>query len=97
MRTLTKVVAIAVVPPYGLSIEFSDGSSGIYDCSHIVAHDGPMVQPLRDEAYFRRVFIECGAPTWPNGYDMAPWAMQTEMRRAGKLSNHRAQGREAAE
>ena len=96
MQTLTKVVAIAVVPPYGLSVEFSDGSSGIYDCSNIVARNGPMVQPLRDESYFRRVFIECGAPTWPNGYDMAPWAMQAELRQAGRLVGVRSSGRAAA-
>ena len=31
-----------------------------------------MVQPLKDPAYFARVFLDLGAPTWPNGFDMAP-------------------------
>ena len=29
-----------------------------------------MIAPLRDEAYFARVFLELGAPTWPNGFDV---------------------------
>ena len=95
---LTKVIAISVVPPYGLRVEFSDGKCGIYDCSQVVARDGPMVVPLRDPSYFKRVFLESGAPTWPNGYDMAPWAMHDELQEAGKLKHpsDRA-GQEAAE
>jgi hypothetical protein len=35
-----------------------------------------MVEPLRDAGYFARAFVEMGAPTWPNGF---------EMRKAGQL------------
>jgi hypothetical protein len=45
-----------------------------------------MIQPLKDPAYFARVFLEYGAPTWPNGSDMAPDALYDDMRRAGQLS-----------
>jgi hypothetical protein len=51
-----------------------------------VARGGPMVQPLKDEAYFARVFVDNGAPTWPNGYDLAPDALYEEMREAGQLT-----------
>jgi hypothetical protein len=36
----------------------------------ILKQGGPMVEPLRKTAYFKRVFLEAGAPTWPNGYDI---------------------------
>lgn len=92
---LTKVVAIAVVHPHKLHLEFSDGTSGVYDFSPIVAREGPMVRPLRDDSYFKRVLLEFGAPTWPNGYDMAPWALHKELADAGLLK--RAGQRDAAE
>ena len=44
-----------------------------------------MVAPLKDPAFFSRVFVEAGVPTWPNGYDYAPSALYAEMREAGAL------------
>jgi hypothetical protein len=51
---------------YRLRVAFSDGSSGEHDFSDLVAHTGPMVVPLRDPAFFARVFV----PAWPNGFDI---------------------------
>jgi hypothetical protein len=45
-----------------------------------------MLEPLRDEAYFARAFLESGAPTWPNGFDIAPEWLRREMEAAGELS-----------
>jgi hypothetical protein len=51
---------------------------------------GPMIQPLKDTAYFARVFLDYGAPTWPNGFDMAPDALYDDMLEAGQLSREDA-------
>ena len=45
-----------------------------------------MVEPLRDVAYFKRVFLEFGAPTWPNGFDIAPEWLRREMEAASELT-----------
>jgi hypothetical protein len=64
---------------------FSDGTAGDYDFSSIVQNGGPMAEPLRDPSYFSRVFLEDGAPTWPNGYDVAPAWLRREIESAGAL------------
>jgi hypothetical protein len=46
----------------------------------------PMFERLRDEAYFALVFLEFGAPTWPNGFDIAPEWLRREMAAAGELT-----------
>ena len=44
-----------------------------------------MVEPLRDPAFFRRVFVQCGVLTWPNGFDLDAVRLHDEMRAAGLL------------
>jgi hypothetical protein len=83
--TLIKVTKVEAVGGHRLRLLFSDGRCGERDFADIVAADGPMLEPLRDAAYFARVFVEFGAPTWPNGYDLAPNALYAEMADAGLL------------
>ena len=83
---LIKVTRITVVAPFKLSVRFNDGSGGTHDCATIVSRTGSMVLPLRDPAYFSRVFLEFGAPTWPNGFDMCPDWLHEKMRAAGELA-----------
>ncbi len=45
-----------------------------------------MAAPLKDPAYFNRVFLELGALTWPNGYDWSPEALHADMQAAGALA-----------
>ena len=83
---LIKVTKIAALAPFELKVRFSDGSGGIHDCAAIVGRAGSMTLPLRDPAYFARVFLEFGSPTWPNGFDMCPDWLHSEMQTAGELA-----------
>ena len=85
------VVSVRALGEYRLRVGFSDGSVGVHDFSSTTARDGEMVQPLKDPAFFARVFVELGALTWPNGFDLDPIALHDRMAAAGELS------REAAE
>jgi hypothetical protein len=49
-----------------------------------------MIELLRNEAYFKRVFIEHGALTWPNGFDIAPEWPRREMSQAKELHHNAA-------
>ncbi|WP_454717916.1 hypothetical protein [Caulobacter segnis] len=44
-----------------------------------------MALPLHDEAFFARVFLEMGAPAWPNGYDADPSYIRAKLEMAGAL------------
>jgi hypothetical protein len=45
-----------------------------------------MLESLHDQAHFGRVFLEFGAPTWPNGFDIAPEWLRREMEKVGELT-----------
>lgn len=89
--SMIDVVSVKPMGGFRLRIAFSDGSAGVHDFSSTAARDGEMVQPLRDPAFFARVFVELGALTWPNGFDVDPIALHDRMAAAGELN------REAAE
>lgn len=82
---LIKVRKVKALGDHRLEIAFSDGTVGARDFSDILQRTGRMAEPLKDAAYFQRVFIEDGALTWPNGYDWDPIALHDEMKQAGLL------------
>ncbi len=57
------VVSVKPMGGYRLRVAFSDGSSGVHDFSSTTARDGEMARPLKDPAFFARVFVELGALT----------------------------------
>ncbi len=82
---MIKVVKIEYLRGHRLRATFSDGTSGEYDFAAVVRDGGQMAEPLRDPAFFARVFLEDGAPTWPNGYDGASTWLRREIDTAGAL------------
>jgi Protein of unknown function (DUF2442) len=83
---LTKVTKLEKLESFRLGVYFNDGSHGVHDFSGLVKKPGEMREPLRDPAFFARVFLEFGAPTWPNGYDIAPEWLYREMAAAKELN-----------
>jgi hypothetical protein len=71
---------------YRLWVSFSDGSEGVRDLADVIAKGGVMIEPLKSKEYFDRVFVDFGAPTWPNGFDIAPDWLWREMAVAGELT-----------
>jgi hypothetical protein len=80
------VVSVKSAGGFRLRVGFSDGSIGEHDFSSTVARSGEMVLPLKDPAFFARVFIELGALAWPNGFDLDPIALHDRMLAAGELT-----------
>jgi hypothetical protein len=82
---MNRVTKIKWVGGHRLQATFSDGATGEHDFSALVAELGPMVEPLHEPAYFGRVFLEHGAPTWPNGFDMCPDWLRRKIEAVGAL------------
>jgi uncharacterized protein DUF2442 len=83
---MVDVLRLKALDGHRLWVRFSDGSEGIRDLSDILAEGGPMVGPLSSQDYFARAFVEMGAPTWPNGFDLDPINLYMELRDAGALT-----------
>jgi Protein of unknown function (DUF2442) len=82
---LPKIVSVKPLGGYRLELAFADGAHGAHDFSWVFERIGPMNEPLRDQNYFARVFLENGALAWPNGFDLSPWNVQRRMEEAGQL------------
>jgi hypothetical protein len=87
-QQMFKLVDVTRVEPrggYQLLLAFSDGTEGERDFADMIAEGGEMVEPLRDPAFFTRVFLDDGILTWPNGFDLDSIALHTEMKERGLL------------
>lgn len=86
MFQLVDVVGIEPLGGYRLRLAFSDGTTGEHDFAPMVAGGGAMVEPLRDPAFFARVFIGAGGvPAWPNGFDVDAIKLHMDMQASGEL------------
>lgn len=68
------LVDIVEVKPLGgkkLFLKFEDGKEGTVDLNEIIDFTG-VFEPLKDDAYFRRVAVnpELGTIFWPNEADL---------------------------
>jgi hypothetical protein len=71
MWNMNDVVEIEYKEGFVYHIVFDNGKRGDIDFSEFVGK-GPVFEPLRDEAFFKRATIEGGTISWPNGADIAP-------------------------
>ena len=70
MAFLPVIVRAEYRGEYRIYLAFNDGVENTVDFGPWL--DGPVFEPLRDQTYFRRFFLEGGTVTWPNGADIAP-------------------------
>jgi hypothetical protein len=52
-----------------------------------------MIDPLGEERFFARAFIDHGVLTWPNGYDVCPDVLRTWCEAGRILSAEETEGR----
>jgi hypothetical protein len=84
-----KVTAIRALVPFKLSVTFSDGTFGTFNSAPMLGERGEGTEPLRDRAFFGKVKLANGVPTWPNHFDISPLWLQEEMDKRGELERPR--------
>ena len=70
MKFLPAVVRAEHRGGFRVHVSFNDSSENTIDFEPWL--EGPMFEPLRDPAYFRRFYVDGGTVIWPNGADIAP-------------------------
>jgi DUF971 family protein len=69
---MIKVIEAKYRGNYEIALVFSDGYEGIFDAKAMLKRQGPLLDALRQEDYFKRFFIDAGALCWPNGLELSP-------------------------
>jgi Protein of unknown function (DUF2442) len=72
-QTVINVLNARLLDAYRLELDFSDHTQGVFDAgAYLATRSGPLLDKLRDPAYFSRFFIDAGALCWPNGLELSP-------------------------
>jgi hypothetical protein len=80
MWDMNDVVKIEYKESFVYHVVFDDGKSGYVDFSEYLGK-GPVFEPLRDSAFFKKATIEGGTIAWPNGADIAPETLYEKITR----------------
>jgi len=79
-----RVASVKPLSHYRLALVFQDGLKGMVDLSHLAqSADAGIYASLKDKKIFTTVHLEMGAPTWPNGVDLAPDWLYDEIQAKG--------------
>jgi hypothetical protein len=65
-----------------LELTFSDGLRGEWDGAALLARSGPLLELLRDQAFFERFFIDAGSLCWPHGLELSPDRLHDQVKAA---------------
>ena len=65
-----RVISVIATDDYKLKLTFSNGESGIYDCSHLLNFG--VFKKLQDKNYFKQVKVSDGTVVWFDEQDICP-------------------------
>lgn len=74
---MKKVISVKPLEGKKLEVVFSDGLSGVFDVSPYIR--GEFFKRLEDDAYFRQVRLFFSGIGWPEGQDLGPDTIETDL------------------
>lgn len=77
---MIKLISARYTGDFRIALEFSDGVVGDFNGRELLQRSGPLLEALRDEAYFGRCFVDAGALCWPNGLELSPSRLHEKVR-----------------
>ncbi len=75
---MIEVMRFEIENNYVLICELSNQVTYRFDMSRIISTEATMVKPLKDENFFKKVYLVHGQLTWPNGYDIHAETIELE-------------------
>lgn len=73
--------SVEVLDGFRIKVGFRNGEIRIFDVTPLLKY--PVYQPLKDSAYFARVFVSQGVIQWPNEVDISPDTLYMESQAVG--------------
>ena len=71
MIKIREIIEVKANDDFTLECGMENGEIFKYDMSYLKDYEGgPMIQPLKDIRYFKKVYLEAGVLEWPNGFDI---------------------------
>ena len=69
---MIKLLDFKTIASHELELTFSDHTHGVFDgANYLSSRQGPLLEILREPAYFARCFVDAGALCWPNGLELS--------------------------
>ena len=78
---MPRVTGAEYLHDYLIHIVFSNGKEGTIDLKPFIGQG--VFEPLTDQAYFRKMFVDGWTVSWPNGADIAPETLYELAEKAG--------------
>ncbi len=69
---MIKITKAKYLGDFQVELSFSDGITGVFDGNKLLQRKGTLLEPLRDESFFKRFFVDAGALGWPHGLELSP-------------------------
>ncbi len=72
-----EITAFAFIDAQKIYVEFENGKKGLFDMAKFIISD--FFSALNNDVYFKQAHLEFGVLTWPQGQDISPTAIETEL------------------
>jgi hypothetical protein len=69
---MIKIIESRYLSDFQVALNFPDGKEGVFDVKAILQRNGSLLEPLRSDNYFKRLFIDSGVKCWTNGLELSP-------------------------
>jgi hypothetical protein len=69
---MIKITRATYSGDFQIELCFSDGKTGFFDGKKLIQQKGSLLEPLHDESFFKRFFVDVGALAWPHGLELSP-------------------------
>ena len=74
---MISAIRVVATEDFYIVIDLEDGRSLKLNMNYIKEESGSVVQPLKNFEEFKKVFVRNGIVTWPTGYDIDPYFLES--------------------